>query len=189
MCGCLRGPITNLAYLRRITMQTMHFTTKTLDNFWKEYAPHAIGLDDVFTRLEAMSGNNINYPPYNLIKHDSTNFSIEIALAGFKSNEIEVSTESNILKVASKISPRDTQRNYLHKGLSNRSFVRTWQLSEDVVVRSVDYTDGLLTINLEKVVPESQKMKVYEIGSSPTDPKFLTEDRDSNFPNENTINN
>ena len=109
-------------------------TTNTLDTFWKDYAPHAVGLDEVFHRLEAMSGSNVNYPPYNLIKHDSSNFSIEIALAGFKSKEIEVSTEQSILRVASKVEKRDTERTYLHKGLSNRSFSRTWQLSEDVEV-------------------------------------------------------
>jgi molecular chaperone IbpA len=141
-------------------------TTTTLDNFWKEYAPHAVGLDDVFHRLEAMSGNNINYPPYNLIKHDSSNFSIEVALAGFTRDEIEVSTEQNILKVASKSPKQDSERTYLHKGVSKRSFTRSWQLSEDVRVKDVQYTDGLLTIDLEKIIPDHQKRTVYNIASS-----------------------
>lgn len=148
-------------------------TTNTLDTFWKEYAPHAVGLDDVFHRLEAMSGNNVNYPPYNLIKHDSSNFSIEIALAGFKSTEIEVSTEQSILRVASKVEKRDPERTYLHKGLSKRSFSRTWQLSEDVEVKSVDFEDGLLTINLHRIVPEKHQRKVYEVASS--EKQLLTE--------------
>jgi len=103
----------------------MHFTTSTLDTFWKEYAHHAGGLDDVFHRLEAMSGHNTSYPPYNLIKHDSSNFTIEIALAGFKKEEIEVTTEQNILRVASKVEKRDIERTYLHRGLSNRAFTRS----------------------------------------------------------------
>jgi molecular chaperone IbpA len=140
-------------------------TTNTLDTFWKEYAPHAVGLDDVFHRLDAMSGHNINYPPYNLIKHDSSNFTIEVALAGFKRDEIEVSTEQNILRVTSKNEEKDTGRTYLHKGLSKRSFVRTWQLSEDVEVSNVDFKDGLLTINLQRMVPEKHKKKIYEIAS------------------------
>jgi molecular chaperone IbpA len=143
-------------------------TTTTLDTFWKEYAPHAVGLDDVFNRLDALSGHNINYPPYNLIKHDSSNFTIEVALAGFKREEIEVSTEQNILRVASKVEDRDTTRTYLHKGLSKRSFNRSWQLSEDVRVQEVRFEDGLLTIDLEKIIPEHQKKTTYNIkGSAP----------------------
>jgi molecular chaperone IbpA len=143
-------------------------TTSTLDHFWKEYAPHAVGLDDVFNRLDAMSGHNVNYPPYNLIKHDSSNFTIEVALAGFKREEIEVSTEQNILRVVSKHEEKDTTRTYLHKGLSKRSFNRSWQLSEDVRVRDVKFEDGLLTIDLEKIIPEHQKRTTYDIkGSAP----------------------
>jgi molecular chaperone IbpA len=110
-----------------------------------------------------MSGHNINYPPYNLIKHDSSNFTIEVALAGFKREEIEVSTEQNILRVASRNEEKDTTRTYLHKGLSKRSFIRTWQLSEDVRVKDVVFEDGLLTIDLEKIIPEHQKRTVYDI--------------------------
>ena len=148
-------------------------TTTTLDTFWKEYAPHAVGLDDIFNRLDAMSGHNINYPPYNLIKHDSSNFTIEIALAGFKREEIEVSTEQNILRVTSKVEKRDTERTYLHKGLSKRSFNNTWQLADDIKISSVDFEDGLLTISLEKIIPEHQKKTVYTIGS--TNQQLLTE--------------
>lgn len=148
-------------------------TTNTLDTFWKDFAPHAVGLDDVFHRLEAMSGNNVNYPPYNLIKHDSSNFSIEIALAGFKPTEIEVSTEQNVLRVASKVEKRDTERTYLHKGLSKRSFIRNWQLADDVEIKDVRFEDGLLVIHLQRIVPEKQQRKVYEIASS--EKQLLTE--------------
>ena len=156
---------------------------------WDIYAPFGVGLDTVFNRLDAMSGHNTNYPPYNIIKHDGANYEIEIALAGFKSNEIEVSTEQNILKVASRIEKRDSERNYLHKGLSKRAFSNTWQLSDDVKVASVDFKDGLLSISLEKIIPEHQKKTVYTIGNIEVPvPQFLTEDRDSNFPNQNTVN-
>lgn len=149
-------------------------TTTTLDTFWKEYAPHAVGLDDVFNRLDALSGHNINYPPYNLIKHDSSNFTIEVALAGFKREEIEVSTEQNILRVTSKHEEPDSTRTYLHKGLSKRNFTRSWQLSEDVRVKDVLFEDGLLTIDLEKIIPEHQKRTVYNIGAT-TEQQLLTE--------------
>ena len=152
---------------------------------WQVYAPFGVGLDSVFNRLDAMSGHNTNYPPYNIIKNDAANYEIEVALAGFKAEEIEISTEQNILRVASKVEKRDTDRTYLHKGLSKRSFSNTWQLGDDVRVSSVDFADGLLTISLEKIIPEHQKKITYNIGRH-LDPKFLTEDRDSNFPGENT---
>jgi molecular chaperone IbpA len=155
---------------------------------WQVYQPFNVGLDDIFNRLDAMSGHNTNYPPYNLIKYDNANYEIEIALAGFKADEIEISTEQNILRVASRVEKRDTERNYLHKGLSKRSFNNSWQLSEDVKVASVDFEDGLLIISLEKIIPEHQKRTVYKIKNGKVSaPKFLAEDRDSNFPNENTI--
>ena len=132
---------------------------------WQVYAPYGVGLDSVFNRLDAMSGHNTNYPPYNIIKNDAANYEIEIALAGFKAEEIEISTEQNILRVASKVEKRDTDRTYLHKGLSKRSFSNTWQLGDDVRVSSVDFADGLLTIALEKIIPEHQKKTVYNIGA------------------------
>ncbi len=160
-----------------------------METTWQVYAPFGIGLDSIFNRLDAMSGHNTNYPPYNIVKHDEANYEIEVALAGFKAEEIEVSTEQNILRVTSKVAKRDTERTYLHKGLSKRSFNNSWQLADDVRVSSVDFADGLLTISLEKIIPEHQKRTTYTIGGGKTsDPKFLTEDRDSNFPGENTVN-
>jgi molecular chaperone IbpA len=132
---------------------------------WDVYTPFNVGLESIFNRLDAMSGHNTNYPPYNIIKHDGANYEIEIALAGFKADEIEVSTEQNILRVTSKVEKRDTERVYVHKGLSRRSFTNSWQLADDVRVSSVDFSDGLLTISLEKVIPEHQKKTTYTIGA------------------------
>jgi len=143
---------------------------------WEVYTPFNVGLESIFNRLDAMSGHNTNYPPYNIIKNDNANYEIEIALAGFKSDEIEVSTEQNILRVTSKVEKRDTERTYVHKGLSRRSFTNSWQLADDVRVSSVDFADGLLTISLEKIIPEHQKKTTYTIGRH-LDSKFLTEDK------------
>jgi len=142
---------------------------------WDVYTPFNVGLESIFNRLDAMSGHNTNYPPYNIIKNDGANYEIEIALAGFKSDEIEVSTEQNILRVTSKVEKRDPERVYVHKGLSRRSFTNSWQLADDVRVSSVDFADGLLTISLEKIIPEHQKKTTYTIGRK-LDPKFLTEE-------------
>ena len=69
----------------------MRFTTQSLDTFWNEYAPLAVGLDEMFNRLDTMQNSvNVNYPPYNIVKHDNSNYTVEVALAGFKPEEIEV---------------------------------------------------------------------------------------------------
>ena len=142
---------------------------------WDIYSPFSVGLDEIFNRLDTISNHGTNYPPYNLIKNDSSNYEIEIALAGFKPDEIEVSTEQNILRVTSQVQKRDTERTYLHKGLSKRSFSNTWQLADDVKVASVDFADGLLTISLEKIIPEDKKRTVYTIGGALSAPQLLTE--------------
>ena len=86
---------------------------------WDTYSPFNVGLDDIFHRLESMSSTNTNYPPYNLVKVDSTTYEIEIALAGFSKEEIFVETETNVLKVASKTKTgAKEQVTYLHNGLS-----------------------------------------------------------------------
>lgn len=144
---------------------------------WSVYSPFSVGLDDIFNRLDAMTGHGTSYPPYNLIKNDNSNYEIEIALAGFKADEIEVSTEQNILTVASKIEKRDSERTYLHQGLSKRSFRNTWQLADDVKVSSVDFVDGLLTISLEKIIPEEKKKTVYTVFGSKDTRQLLTEDK------------
>ena len=130
---------------------------------WDLYTPHYVGLDDMFHRLESMSHHDKNYPPFNLIKYDTSNYEIQIALAGFKREEIEVSTESNILRVATKNAGTDPEVTYLHKGVSRRSFTETWQLADDVRVVDVTFEDGLLVISLEKIIPDHMKRTTYEV--------------------------
>ena len=146
-----------------------------MTNTWDIYLPHAVGLSDMFHRLDSRTSHNKNYPPYNLIKHDTSNYEIQIALAGFKPEEIEVSTESNILRIATTHAKQDPKIEYVHKGVSKRSFTRTWQLGDDVRVTDVVFADGLLCVSLEKIIPEHQKRTVYEIGGRTTDKQLLTE--------------
>ena len=138
---------------------------------YKNLLPSTVGFDrllstiDDFDSLFTEGRKAASYPPYNIIKNDEANYEIEVALAGFRPEEIEVSTEQSILRVTSKCEKRDSERTYLHKGLSKRSFNHSWQLSEDVRVSSVDFADGLLTISLEKIIPEHQKRTTYTIGA------------------------
>jgi molecular chaperone IbpA len=128
---------------------------------WETYTPYSIGLDETFSRLEALAGSGSSYPPYNVVNGDDGRTVLEVALAGFTSEEIEVSTERHVLTVAATKSKEDKERKYQHKGISQRSFARNWQMAEDVEVENVEFKDGLLTIVLRKELPEKQKKKKW----------------------------
>ena len=129
-----------------------------------EIQKNSIGMDEWFKRFDTAFETHTNYPPYNLVKESSVDFRLEIALAGYKREDIEVTTEWNKLFVGVK-KVGDTDDEYLHQGLAKRAFTRTWTLSDDVEVKDVSFEDGLLTIKLNRVIPEHQKKKVYEIVS------------------------
>jgi|LauGreDrversion4_2_1035121.scaffolds.fasta_scaffold05824_7 molecular chaperone IbpA len=129
-----------------------------------EIQKNSIGLDEWFRRFDTAYESHTNYPPYNLIKESNVDFRLEIALAGYKREDIEVTTEWNKLFVEAKKSGNSDDE-YLHQGLAKRAFTRTWTLSDDVEVKDVSYVDGLLTVKLNRVIPEHQKKKVYEIVS------------------------
>ena len=133
---------------------------------WDTYTPYMLGFENDIkrlTRLEALAGGGTSYPPYNIISGSDNRTTLEVALAGFSRKDIEVSTEEGVLTVSA--SP-DTEidRVYSHKGIATRSFSKNWQLGEDVEVESVDYKDGLLTVVLEKFVPEEKQKKIWFSG-------------------------
>ena len=127
-----------------------------------EIQRNSIGMDEWFKRFDTAFESHTNYPPYNLIKESSVDFRLEIALAGYKKEDIEVTTEWNKLFVEAKKSGNSDDE-YLHKGLAKRAFTRTWTLSDDVEVKDVSFEDGLLTVKLNRVIPEHQKKRSYEI--------------------------
>ena len=129
-----------------------------------EIQRNSIGMDEWFKRFDTAFETHTNYPPYNLVKESNVDFRLEIALAGYKREDIEVTTEWNKLFVEAKKSG-DSDDQYLHQGLAKRAFTRTWTLSDDVEVKDVSYVDGLLIVKLNRVIPEHQKRKVYEIVS------------------------
>jgi len=127
---------------------------------------YSVGLDDIFYRLHSygMGTANEAYPPYNLVKESEVKWRIEMALAGWDKDEIEVSTESNVLLVRSKAAKAKGEEEYLHRGVSTRTFARGFNLSDDVEIGEVKFKDGMLTIQLSKIIPDHQKLKVYDIG-------------------------
>jgi molecular chaperone IbpA len=126
----------------------------------------AVGFDSMFDELlrHTNSQTNTNYPPYNVVKHSEDNFTIELAVAGFKNGDIEVEVEKNQLTVKGEQSVDiDNKVEYLYRGISARNFSRTWTLADHVEVTGAEAIDGILRINLERIVPEEQKPKKIAI--------------------------
>ena len=124
---------------------------------------NSIGLDnyfDDFFKIQTPS----NYPPYNLIQLNNHESKLEIALAGFKKDEVKVYTEFGKLHVEGIKEEKEANGEYQHRGLAQRSFKRSWQLSDDCEVRQVVFADGLLTVDLGKIVPEKHARKDYLTG-------------------------
>ena len=130
---------------------------------------YSIGFDRMFDSLTSASGftQQTNYPPYNIIKKSDTEFLIEVAVAGFSKKDVEVRMSENRLNISSidlrtsEMDMDDTE--YLHKGISARSFKRAFTLSDDVVVKEANMENGILSISMERVIPEDKKPRTIEI--------------------------
>ena len=141
------------------------FTTKDLGAIVDAAERYSVGLDDVFYRLHSYGMGSVNesYPPYNLVQESNVKWRIEVALAGWSKDEIEVSTESNVLLIRSKTAKNKGEEEYMHRGISTRSFARGFNLSDDVEIGDVAFNNGMLTIELKKIIPDHQKLRVYDI--------------------------
>ena len=141
------------------------FTSKDLGAIVDAAERYSVGLDDVFYRLHSygMGSPKDAYPPYNLVQESNVKWRIEVALAGWSKDEIEVSTESNVLLIRSKSAKNKGEEEYMHRGISTRTFARGFNLSDDVEIGDVAFNNGMLTIELKKIIPEHQKLRVYDI--------------------------
>ena len=133
------------------------FHAESLPDLMDKITKNSIGLDNYFDRFFDLQTSN-NYPPYNLIQVNNTESRLEIALAGFKKDEVKVYTEYGKLVVESKKEDKE-EVNYSHRGIAQRSFNRSWTISDDTVVKEVNFEDGLLTVTLGKVVPDHHQRK------------------------------
>ncbi len=128
-----------------------------LPELFDKITKNSIGMDDYLNRFWDDTTTS-NYPPYNLIQVNNTESRLEIALAGFKKDEIKVYTEYGRLIVeGNKEEKKDTT--YAHRGLAQRSFNRQWTIADDTIVKEVKFEDGLLSVTLSKVVPEHHQRK------------------------------
>ena len=124
-------------------------------------AKNSIGLDDYFDRFFNSDFPQSNYPPYNLIQLNNHESTLEIALAGFKKDELRVFTEFGKLHVEGSKEESKVDGSFIHQGLAQRSFQRVWTVTDDTKVGSVEFVDGLLTVQLNKIVPEHHARKEY----------------------------
>ena len=139
------------------------FQSEDLSSLMDKIVRNSIGLDSYIDDFWTNTTSS-NYPPYNLVQVNNVESRLEIALAGFKKKEVKVYTEFGKLHVEGIKEDKETDATYQHRGLAQRSFKRSWQLSEDCEVRQVVFEDGLLSVELGKVVPEHHTRKDYMTG-------------------------
>ena len=132
-----------------------------------------VGFDSMFERvfgaLDQTNPSRQGYPPYNIRKDGETNYFIEMAVAGFSEDDLEVQVKEGILSVKSKHDDQkqaEKEESYVHRGIAKRVFERNWTLSDDVIVKGCELINGLLTVELERVVPDEKKPRIIPIGKS-----------------------
>ena len=135
------------------------YTAADLPSLMEKINKNSIGLDNYLESFFDFPTQS-NYPPYNLIQLNNHESRLEVALAGFKKDEVKVYTEHGKLFVeGSKADKKEDSDQYFHQGLAQRSFNRSWAISDDTEVRDVNFEDGLLTVVVGKIVPEHHARK------------------------------
>ena len=145
--------------------------TKSHLSIFNQLRPVTVGFDPIFDRFESMFNDDFfahqgtNYPPYNIMKTGDYTYNIEIALAGFSKKDIDVMYEDGVITVKSiqEAKTDDDRSGVLHKGISKRMFTKSFSIADDVEVKGAELKDGLLTIALERIIPESKKPRSIEI--------------------------
>tara|TARA_B100001250_G_scaffold5588_1_gene4685 strand:- start:506 stop:934 length:429 start_codon:yes stop_codon:yes gene_type:complete len=135
------------------------FHTADMPQLFDRILKNSIGMDDYFDRF--MNETTSNYPPYNLIQVNNVESRLEVALAGFTKDELKVFTEFGKLYVEAKKEDSETVETFVHQGLAKRSFTRVWTITDDTEIRDVQFRDGLLVVELGKIVPDHHARKDY----------------------------
>ena len=143
-------------------------TSKALslfDNF-NQLTPYAVGFDRVFDNLTRYVDNNATstgYPPYNIRKEGEYNYAIEMALAGFAREDLEIEVADGVLTIRSVKEKSDDDVSNIYRGISFRKFVRKFTIADDIVVNSAKMENGMLSVDLERIVPEEKKPRLIEV--------------------------
>jgi molecular chaperone IbpA len=128
---------------------------------WERYSPVSLGLNEMFNRLDALADNGTSYPPYNIVRVDNETQELQIALAGFKRDDIEVAVEKGVLSVNAKSDVEEGE--FIHKGIAKRNVAKNWQLGDNVEVEDPTFENGLLRIVVKVNVPEAQKRRLLPV--------------------------
>mgnify|MGYP003325860883 FL=1 len=139
----------------------MNMSSFNFDPFFSR----TVGFERIFDRLNHIAEENAatpSYPPYNIIRHSDDKFDIEIAVAGFKEEELNVEYKDNTITVEG-TKEEKAEEGYTHRGIANRSFRRTWHLEDYTEAVGAELKDGLLRVRLEKIIPEEMKPKKINI--------------------------
>ena len=136
-------------------------------SIWNDLRPFSVGFDELFDHfnntLEYTVKQGTSYPPYNINKVDDLNYQIEMALAGFNKKDIEIKSADSQLTIKSVENDDKEEKETLHRGISKRKFSRTFTLADDIKVNGAELKDGMLLIDLEKIVPEEKKPQTIDI--------------------------
>ena len=131
--------------------------TFTLD----KYMPYTIGFDSFFNSLDSITGDVKGYPHYNIKKLDDNKWSIELALAGFSKDDIEIEVKDNIMNIKGEL--KEDNNEFVYKGISSRKFSKSFTLAEFTECESAQMENGILSITLEKNIPEDKKPQKVKI--------------------------
>ena len=142
-----------------MTWDINKYNAANVNQLFERINKNSIGMDEYFDRLFTLHETTTNYPPYNLIQVSNVESRLELALAGFKKKQVNVYTQDGKLFVEGQREDGESGNEYIHRGVAQRSFTRTWTLAEDTEVRSVEFEDGLLTIVLGRIVPTHHQRK------------------------------
>ena len=137
--------------------------------------PLFVGFDRIFDRMHTLNSldqHKTNYPPYNIIKSGDSEYLVELAIAGFTEDDLDITLEDGVMTVKGSRDISDTE--YLHKGISSRSFKRTFTLADTIVVQDAELKDGILHVHLENVIPDEKKPRKIAISKS-TEKSLLSE--------------
>ena len=137
------------------------FTASDLPELLDKISKNSIGMNEYLNRVFDLHETTSNYPPYNLVTVSNVESRLELALAGFRKAEVNVYTQDGKLFVEGQKEDTESETTYVHRGMAQRSFTRSWTLAEDTEVRSVEFEDGLLSIVLGRIVPEHHQKKVW----------------------------
>jgi molecular chaperone IbpA len=129
-----------------------------------------LGFERFFDDVERLLASDVakvssSFPPHNILKLDESRYVVELAVAGFSKSEIEITVEDGTLTVKGEKKDKDTEAQYLHRGIGTRSFTKTLTVADTIEVKGAEFKDGILRIGLENIVPEHKKPRKIEIGS------------------------